>query len=92
MATELATGRDLHGVAHAGSAACGACHAEHSASWHRTFHRTMTQEARPETVAGDFSDATYTYEDVTARMHRDGAGRFVMTFTRAGAVRPWTPW
>ncbi len=83
VAIDLATARELHGAAYAGSAACGACHAEHSASWHRTFHRTMTQEAGPETVAGDFSGATYTYEGITARMHRDGAGRYLMTFTRA---------
>jgi hypothetical protein len=39
---------------YASSAACRECHAEQYASWHRTYHRTMTQVATPETVVGTF--------------------------------------
>src|SRR5437867_4685634 len=34
------------------SAACRACHPQQYASWHRSFHRTMTQVASPESVRG----------------------------------------
>jgi hypothetical protein len=94
VASDLARERDRHATAYTGSSACSPCHAEHAASWHRTFHRTMTQDvgqgvgqdlgvggARgPDRVAGDFSGATYRYQGTTARMHRDPAGRYVMTF------------
>lgn len=43
----------------------------------------MTEDVgprRPDPVAGDFSGATYRYDGVTARMHRDDAGRYVMSF------------
>lgn len=48
----------------------------------------MTRDVSPahsQAVAGDFSEATYRYGGVTARMHRDGGGRFVMTFAHDGA-------
>lgn len=83
VAVDLARDRDRHGAAYAGSAACVRCHAEHSASWHRTFHRTMTQKkATDASVVGDFANASYRYGGVTAHMSRDPAGRFVMGFAR----------
>jgi hypothetical protein len=84
VARDLTRARDLHGTAFAGASECGRCHPDHVASWRRTFHRTMTQDVsagRPAVVAGDFSSATYRYGNVVARMHRDDAGRFVMTFS-----------
>ena len=36
------------------SQTCQACHPREYATWHRSYHRTMTQEATPETVVGDF--------------------------------------
>lgn len=87
QAAELARPRDLHGGSFAGATACAACHPEHVASWRRTFHRTMTQDvsaANAVAVAGDFSGVTYRYGGTTARMHRDAAGRFVMSFHGAG--------
>jgi hypothetical protein len=40
------------------SQACLECHPKEHASWHRTYHRTMTQVATPETVAGKFDGTT----------------------------------
>lgn len=37
-----------------GSNTCLSCHADHHASWKRTYHRTMTQEASPQSVQGHF--------------------------------------
>ncbi|MBO0698723.1 MAG: hypothetical protein J2P46_10035 [Zavarzinella sp.] len=54
------------------SDACAKCHADHYESWHRSFHRTMTREATPEYVKGDFQDAVYEYQGLTSRMTRSG--------------------
>src|SRR5436190_6437284 len=37
------------------SASCEECHNKQYASWHRSYHRSMTQIATPETVQADFS-------------------------------------
>jgi predicted CXXCH cytochrome family protein len=62
------------------SADCRSCHAGHFASWANTFHSRMTQEARPESVQGDFTRAnTFEYLGIRARMERRGSS-FSMTF------------
>lgn len=38
------------------SETCQACHPGEYESWHKSFHRTMTQVASPESVYGDFDD------------------------------------
>jgi len=40
------------------SVACRRCHTAAHASWHKSYHRTMTQAAAPETVVGDFDRVT----------------------------------
>ncbi len=93
VALDLATERDLHGQAYVGSLACRGCHEEHYRSWHRTFHRTMTQEVsarNASAVLGDFSGVTYRHAGVDARMDRDVSGAFRMTFTAAGDARAGT--
>ena len=40
------------------SGACRACHPSQYASWHASFHRTMTQIAAPDTVATSFGGVT----------------------------------
>lgn len=44
-----------------GSQACVDCHDDRHESWYRTFHRTMTQEATPETVQGRFDGRELDY-------------------------------
>ena len=83
---DLDRARDLHGAGYVGSVACRRCHVDHYASWSRTFHRTMTAEASPASVLGDFSGATLQNDGVAARMERDADGGYRMTFTRAGAA------
>jgi predicted CXXCH cytochrome family protein len=59
---------------------CLACHTDHFASWAKTYHSRMTQEAKPESVQGDFeSTNTFEYLGVKARMEKRG-GKFSMTF------------
>ena len=40
------------------SDSCRACHPGPFETWHRSYHRTMTQYARPDTVLGDFNNVT----------------------------------
>src|SRR5262245_15701824 len=40
------------------SNSCRACHPSQYASWHGSYHRTMTQVAGPETVVADFDNVT----------------------------------
>jgi len=85
ISADLDRARDLHGTGFVGSVACRRCHVDHYASWSHTFHRSMTAEASPASVLGDFSGATLTNDGVAARMDRDADGGYRMTFTRAGA-------
>jgi len=60
---------------------CRKCHETNYASWHATFHRTMTQEAGPESILGDFErENTLTYQGVRAEMVRENGAHW-MTFT-----------
>lgn len=54
------------------SSTCAECHREQYDTWHRTFHRTMTRDATPETVKGDFNNVVYTYQGLTTRLTREG--------------------
>ncbi len=44
-----------------GSQTCEACHADRYGSWHRTYHRTMTQVASAQSVVGKFDGQTLSY-------------------------------
>ena len=51
---------------------CKKCHPGAHASWHDTFHRTMTQVVSPETVAGNFDGLDHKAGDITYNFYRDG--------------------
>jgi hypothetical protein len=70
---------------------CLACHTDHYASWARTHHSRMTQEARPESLQGDFTrDNTLDYLGVKAKMERRG-DRYTMTLNFADGRRQVFP-
>jgi len=55
------------------SRACRACHPDQYASWHASYHRTMTQVATPDTALGDFSASEVAFAGERYRMfERDG--------------------
>jgi hypothetical protein len=65
---------------------CRKCHETNYTSWHRTFHRTMTQEAGDESILGDFErDNTITYQGVRAEMVREN-GSYWMKITGVDGV------
>lgn len=51
---------------------CRACHPDQYASWHASFHRTMTQVATPETVVAPVDDVSLEIFGRTVRLWRDG--------------------
>ena len=51
---------------------CQSCHPGAYATWHDTFHRTMTQVASPETVVGDFSNQTIDSQGLSYTVFRKG--------------------
>jgi predicted CXXCH cytochrome family protein len=61
------------------STTCAKCHPDHYASWYRTYHRSMTREATPENVKGDFQNATYTVQGITTRLTREGNNFYMET-------------
>jgi predicted CXXCH cytochrome family protein len=87
---QLAQPLSLAGSDYAGSKTCRSCHPGNYASWHRTFHRTMTQEATETSVLGDFAHGSLDYLGVHARMRRDAQGRFVIDWSRHGGLERWS--
>jgi predicted CXXCH cytochrome family protein len=57
---------------YAGSASCQACHEKEHASWHRSYHRTMTQPAMTNTVLGEFDGRTIESAGLQYRVYREG--------------------
>ena len=51
---------------------CQSCHPDHYSSWHRSYHRTMTQYATPEAVKGKFEGQTLELEGQSYRFERRG--------------------
>ncbi|MCA9290531.1 MAG: hypothetical protein KDA25_05350, partial [Phycisphaerales bacterium] len=54
------------------STTCRACHPGQYATWHATFHRTMTQLATPDAVVGDFDDRRLENRGRTYHLTRRG--------------------
>ncbi len=54
------------------SRACRSCHPREHASWHASYHRSMTQIATPQAVAGDFSGVELELHGRTYRLERRG--------------------
>ena len=65
--------------AFATSSACVECHQEQYDTWHKTFHRTMTRDATPEYVKGDFDQAKHNYQGIESTMTREGDSFFMQT-------------
>jgi hypothetical protein len=58
-----------------GSADCRTCHPREHASWHRSYHRTMTQAAEGDAVLAPFAGEELVALGFRATMTRSGEGR-----------------
>jgi predicted CXXCH cytochrome family protein len=66
-------GADETGVAYVDDTACTACHQQASDAWTGSHHDLAMQVATPETVLGDFGDATFSHLGSNSRFfQRDG--------------------
>ncbi|MCG8458488.1 MAG: hypothetical protein MI919_19600 [Holophagales bacterium] len=54
------------------SDSCRSCHPGEYASWHRSYHRTMTQLASPDTVLGYFPTASGPSDPSALELHEGG--------------------
>ena len=79
------------------SNACVSCHPGEHASWHETFHRTMTQVASPESVLASFDDVELESRGRKYRLWRDGDEYWIRLVdpdwereTAAGGIDPRT--
>jgi predicted CXXCH cytochrome family protein len=90
VAREVGTPRALSETSYAGSNACRSCHPDHTESFRRTFHRTMTQDASQTSVLGNFDEGvSLDYFGVRAQMRRGPAGEFFMTFSAHSGAERW---
>jgi len=69
---KLAEPVDFSSVDYVGSAACRDCHEDRHQSWYGTFHRTMTQEAGPDSVQGRFDGRALEFQGIRVRPLREG--------------------
>ncbi len=69
----LSLAAQVPGDGYAGTASCGGCHAKEMEAWQGSHHDMAMRHASPETVVGDFDNATVTVHGVTSRFFtRDG--------------------
>lgn len=66
------------------SRSCRACHPDAYSTWHRSYHRTMTQPATPETVVAPWQGQV-SANGLTWRLLRDG-DRFVVDAPAPGTT------
>ncbi|MFL6463195.1 MAG: multiheme c-type cytochrome, partial [Bryobacteraceae bacterium] len=57
---------------YAGSESCRSCHPSQYESWHRSYHRTMTQAATPEAVRGNFENVNLEFGGEKFHLERRG--------------------
>jgi hypothetical protein len=62
-----------------GSEACVECHREEYQRWQGSHHDLAMEPATPETVIGDFDNATFDYFGTVSSFYREGNGFFVRT-------------
>lgn len=62
-----------------GRQTCVQCHQQQAQLFAQSHHDKAMDRATPETVLGDFNNATLTHFDITSRMYRDGDRYMVHT-------------
>lgn len=73
-----------------GSDSCRECHQDQHASWHRSFHRTMTQLPLPGAVQADFRHVVLTNDTTRFTLFETNQQYFVR-MERIGLPRPGEP-
>ncbi|MCH2171705.1 C cytochrome precursor [Myxococcota bacterium] len=63
---------EVTGERYASSRTCEACHPQEYSTWHSSYHRTMTQVVKPETVVGEFDGVKLKVGQRHLRLERRG--------------------
>ncbi len=63
---------DVQSGGYVSSQTCQACHPQNHASWHASYHRTMTQVASPAAIVAPFDDVSLELEGLEFRLSRRG--------------------
>ena len=69
-----------------GSEACAGCHEQAAKDWLGSHHDLAMQAVTPDSVLGDFENATFTYGGVTSTFFRKDGGYWVRTDNAMGAL------
>jgi hypothetical protein len=69
--------REVHVDGYVGSGVCRSCHPDQYATWHDSYHRTMTQVATPHTILAPFDGTELNLEGVTWNVERRADGFWV---------------
>ena len=77
------------GTTYVGNAVCAGCHEQASADWTDSHHDLAMQDATPETVLGDFNNATFDYFGVTTTFSQKGDAFFIETDNAAGELETY---
>ena len=70
-----------------GSAACEGCHVQEYKRWQGSHHDLAMQLPDPNTVLGNFDNASFTYNGITTRFFRDGDKYMVNTDGEDGKLQ-----
>lgn len=68
------------------SDSCRACHPGNYASWHASYHRTMTQVAKPANFATEMDGLEFTHNNRDYRVDREDQ-KYVVRWKPAGAAK-----
>jgi hypothetical protein len=74
---------------YASSDSCRSCHPGNYASWHASYHRTMTQVATPENCAANMDGLELNYAKVDYRVERTGKAYYVRSKPQGAAATAW---
>ncbi|MCB4358844.1 tetratricopeptide repeat protein [Quatrionicoccus australiensis] len=75
------------GPGYIGNPACAACHAEAARAWQGSHHAHSMQPATPQSVLGDFADASFEQHGQRSRFFRRGGKFWVNTQGPDGRVQ-----
>ncbi len=76
-------------VLYLGNASCAGCHEQATTDWTGSHHDLAMQEATPETVLGNFNNATFDYFGVTTTFSQKGDAFFIETDNAAGELETY---
>jgi tetratricopeptide (TPR) repeat protein len=69
----------------AGSAVCASCHAGESAAWQTSDHHWALREPDPQSMLGDFNNASFSHKGVATRFFTKDGSYFVETQGAGGS-------